>query len=457
MQEAIAALERDFKYGGQNWVIGDDQGNFGWTEAIRAPRRAAGHAPWKILPGDGSAEWGADLDMKYIPHAYNPPEGFLATANNDPIGVTDDGDPFFDEPMVDGAPLYLGWSYDPGTRVGRISKRLDALKSAGSKVSVADVQSIQADAFAEWGSALLPVLIDAATSLTDELATPGTHAELSSIATGASAAAKKVLPDVIPFLNGWTFDTPSGAAEDAPTHQQIADSQATLVTAWWINRFYEAALSDELAKIGTDLDSSYALKLLTRAATHPELLKSGIDPTTHDPSFFDDLTTPAVEGRRQIAVRALATALDEIATKLGDAPANWRWGQVHKLTLKFAVPFLDALQIPRPDEMMFAGGFPRHGYYGTVDVGSPTSRADYSFDHGPAIRFVCDLDPTGPHAKNALPGGETFDPASPHYRDQMELWRKNKTFDLAFRAAEVVASALAENAKNKLGRIHLTP
>ena len=48
-----------------------------------------------------------------------------------------------------------------------------------------------------------------------------------------------------------------------------------------------------------------------------------------------------------------------------------------------------------------------------MDVGSPTSRADYSFDHGPAIRFVCDLDPTGPHAKNALPGGETFDPASP--------------------------------------------
>ena len=77
---------------------------------------------------------------------------------------------------------------------------------------------------------------------------------------------------------------------------------------------------------------------------------------------------------------------------------------------------------------------------------------------GPAIRFVCELDPaTGPRAKNALPGGETFDPTSPHYRDQMDLWRKNRTFDLAFRAADVVASAEREHAKNQLGRIRIAP
>src|SRR5207248_7876086 len=27
MKEAVASLDRDFRYGGQNWVIGDDQGN----------------------------------------------------------------------------------------------------------------------------------------------------------------------------------------------------------------------------------------------------------------------------------------------------------------------------------------------------------------------------------------------------------------------------------------------
>src|SRR5262249_48585142 len=74
-KEAKAALDRDFKYGGQNWVIADDTGTIEWTQTIRVPRRAPGKPPWLVLPGDGSAEWGADMDPKYIPHAENPEKG----------------------------------------------------------------------------------------------------------------------------------------------------------------------------------------------------------------------------------------------------------------------------------------------------------------------------------------------------------------------------------------------
>ena len=130
VKEAVAAIDSGFLYGNQNWVIGDDQGHFGWTQYTRTPRRAPTAAPWKVMPGDGTAEWGGDMDPKYIPHAYDPAQGFIATANNDPIGVTEDGDPFFGEPMVDGAPLYLGADYDPGTRVGRITKRIQAAAAA---------------------------------------------------------------------------------------------------------------------------------------------------------------------------------------------------------------------------------------------------------------------------------------------------------------------------------------
>jgi penicillin amidase len=187
-------------------------------------------------------------------------------------------------------------------------------------------------------------------------------------------------------------------------------------------------------------------------------LKSGIDPTTHDPAFFDDLTTPEVESRRQTAVKALLRALDELAATLGNDASAWRWGQVHTLTLKFAVSIFESLQVPRLSDPMFPHGWPRHGYYGTVDVANPVSRTDFSYGSGPAIRFVCELDPDkGPRARNALPGGEAFDPSSPHYRDQIELWRKNKTFDLAFRSADVVASALVEHTKNGLGRIRIGP
>ena len=50
-----------------------------------------------------------------------------------------------------------------------------------------------------------------------------------------------------------------------------------------------------------------------------------------------------------------------------------------------------------------------------------------------------------------------LDPASPHYRDLMELWRKNKTVDLAFKEGDVAASAKSEFGKNGDGRVRFTP
>jgi penicillin amidase len=458
MKDAVAALDRDFRYGGQNWVIGDDQGNYGWTETIRVPRRAAGAAPWKVLPGGGTAEWGKDMDPKYIPHAYNPVQGFIATANNDPIGVTDDGDPFFDEPVVDGAPLYLGADYDPGTRVGRITKRINLGTAGGKKLSLDDLQSIQADATNEWGEKLAPTFLDAARALADEIATPGLHADLSTIAASASVLAKGALDPAIAAVAGWTFDTPSGVAEDNPTPAQVADSRATTVMAEWIGQFVQAALKDEIDKLGTSVGDGPQAKLLVRMCEHPELLKSGISPVTHDSNLFDDLTTTAVvESKRQIAGKAVAAALDYLARTLGADATTWRWGNLHTLTLNFIAP-LTALQIPLPSDPMYPHGFPRHGDNGTVDVGPyGLSTTSFGYTAGPAIRFVCELDPTGPKGRNVLPGGEILDTASPHYRDQLELWRKNRTYDLAFKDADVVASAQREFAKNAIGRIRFTP
>ena len=42
MKDAVAAIDAGFIYGNQNWVIGDDQGHFGWT-AVHAHAAARGH------------------------------------------------------------------------------------------------------------------------------------------------------------------------------------------------------------------------------------------------------------------------------------------------------------------------------------------------------------------------------------------------------------------------------
>ncbi len=447
--EGVASLERDFKYGGQNWVFGDDGGNIAWTQAVRAPRRPAGSPPpWKVLPGDGSADWTGDLPLRYVPHATNPAQGYVVTANADPIGTTDDGDPW-NEPVVDGAPLYLGGFYDPGTREGRATKRV----LAKEKLTLDDMSAIQADAVSEYGQHLAPTLLDAGDALLAELATPGSHPELAPLIASAQANTKATLARAVAAVRGWSFDTPAAMDEEQPTAAQLTDSLAAAVVASWTSRFAGAALGDELSLLDAPYGGEYVLKLLIRMCNHPELLATPIATATGDPVLFDRLGTPAVESKRFIAAEALLAALRDLVSRLGADPAGWRWGKLHTLALEFPAP-MDALRIPQKDDPKYGAGFPRHGGNGTVDVGyHGISTDDFTYAAGPAIRFVCELDPGGPRARNVLPGGETFDPSSPHYADQMELWRKNKAFDLAFSEADVVQSALKEKAARGLGRV----
>ena len=158
------------------------------------------------------------------------------------------------------------------------------------------------------------------------------------------------------------------------------------------------------------------------------------------------------------AAAAVLESLEKSAVKQGDDLATWRWGRVHTLQTKFFGP-VGSLFLPPDGDKSFPGGFPRHGGDGTVDVANHGADDDfYSFGNGAAIRFTCELDPVkGPVARNILPGGQIFMPGSPHYRDQMDLWRKNETRDLPFLAADVVKEATEEQATNKLGRRRFTP
>ena len=235
MQGAADAFAADFKVGGFNWVIVDDQGHIGWTQTNRIPTRPAGALPWLIMPGDGTAEWGADFPDQYIPHAFNPDAGFIATANNDPIRITAKNHPLGDAPVVNGAPLYVGAAdYDPGTRVGRITTRIKQT-AANHKLTLDDMQSIQADTISEWGQFLNPTALAAAQALAAEIATPGSNSQLSAMVAATPQATLALVSTAVTALTAWSTDTPTGVAEDSPTPAQTADSQATLIFNVWMS------------------------------------------------------------------------------------------------------------------------------------------------------------------------------------------------------------------------------
>jgi penicillin amidase len=493
-QDAKAALDQNFGYGGQNWVIGDDQGNFGWTETIRVPLRAPSttNLPWLIEPGDGTAEWGsAWMDPHYIPHAISPSKGFLATSNNDPIGTTLNDSPFIGQPMAaDGGQLYLGTYYDPGTRVGRSTKNLEAFADAGEKLTLDDMQAIQADVVTEWGQGFAPTFLNSANALLAEAAALadgggaldagsdagfGPYPALASMLLAAQAAqdggfSVALLQQAEELVSNWTFDTPSGVVDgDAGvTAQQASDSKAALVMAYWISHFAHDTLDDELAlfdptQIAINELQEEKLMLFVVQSPLPTFLKTSVSPITGDSILFDNLNTPdVIESKQMIGAQALIEALEGITQRLGDDPTQWAWGDVHTLTLNFFLgsSVAPTLNVPEPGDPTYPNGFPRHGDNGTVDVGPHgLDVTNFAYeDLGPAIRFVAELDPVnGPTGRNALPGGEIFDPTSPHYRDQMELWRKNQTFDFAYQDAAVISAAMQELQTNGIGRIRFQP
>src|SRR5439155_3692694 len=94
------------------------------------------------VPGDGRYEWAGYLPIKEKPHAYNPPAGFIATANNDLIPS---GYPHMNA---------VGFVWMDPYRWQRIAEVL----RAGKKLSLDDMMRLQTDYLSIPARQLVPLL-----------------------------------------------------------------------------------------------------------------------------------------------------------------------------------------------------------------------------------------------------------------------------------------------------------
>jgi penicillin amidase len=462
VDEAQKALDA-FGVGAQNWMLGDTSGNILWTSHANVPVRDpnafawdaknySGNLPCFILPGDGTADWTGYLAGGLVPWEKNPKAGFLSTANNDPIGNTLDNDPSNDT-LPDGTPMYLAAQYDIGFREGRIQKRI---KDHAEPFTTDDLQSIQADARSAMGSALTPALLDAIDRAEEERKTPGTHPDLTAVVTDPLYKSATILA-VRGLLDSWgkdaDYEAASGIDNDTnlPKSASGADatevmaSQATLVFNTWLVRVLGRTFGDELSKMGITYGRENKAKSFILLVKGDPAKLATFDAATGDSSLWDDIGTPAVESRHERMVRALLDALTTLEALAGPDLATYRWGAYHTVTFDAVVSIFSALAIPPPSDKIFPNGFPRHGDSFGVDssdfsfVGL-SSKPAFNYVHGPSQRFVIDMDPSGPKAFNALPGGNIWDTKSPHFRDEAEYWRRNQAHAVPFLLPDVVAA-----------------
>lgn len=126
---------------GENMIWADRQGNIGWQAVGIAPRRKT-HSGLVPVPGDGRYEWDNFLPIRSLPGKLNPPQGFLATANENNVP------PEFPNREA------VGWNWADRTRVERINEVL----ASNEKVTQKDMQQLQFDYVSIPARTLVPLL-----------------------------------------------------------------------------------------------------------------------------------------------------------------------------------------------------------------------------------------------------------------------------------------------------------
>ncbi|RDY58712.1 penicillin acylase family protein [Flagellimonas nanhaiensis] len=126
---------------GENMIWADKEGNIGWQAVGIAPVRKnfSGLVP---VPGDGRYEWDGYLPIIEKPNAYNPTEGFLATANQN---VTPEDYAHWDA---------IGFSWSDPYRGDRVNEVLGADK----KMTMEDMKALQTDYLSIPARILVPML-----------------------------------------------------------------------------------------------------------------------------------------------------------------------------------------------------------------------------------------------------------------------------------------------------------
>ena len=107
-----------------NFLFADFHGNAGYLCRGRIPVRSPANA-WLPVPGwTGEHEWQGQIPFDELPRSINPKEGYVATANNRPVG--------------DDYPHYIGIDFVPEFRVKRVTEGLLSL----AKPTVSDMAKV---------------------------------------------------------------------------------------------------------------------------------------------------------------------------------------------------------------------------------------------------------------------------------------------------------------------------
>ncbi|WP_405677497.1 penicillin acylase family protein [Streptomyces sp. NBC_00868] len=254
----------------QNMIYADTAGNIGYQTPGRIPVRKAGDSRHPVPGWTGAYDWTGYLPFDQLPTSFNPPEGYIVTANNAVVGP--------------GYPHLIGSSWGTGYR----SQRIAQLIEQGGKLDVAAMERITQDSWNGNATTLVPRLLQ--------------------VGVGPDAGPAQDL------LRDWDF---TQGADSAPA--------AYFNTVW--RELLQSAFTDRLSQAGV---KGYAYP--DGGGRWFDVVRGLLDKP--DSTWWTSAADPSVRGRDAMLRQAMERAATDLRKRLGDEPRKWRWGALHTLTLE---------------------------------------------------------------------------------------------------------------------------
>jgi penicillin amidase len=364
----------------QNLVYADTAGHIGYQAPGMIPIRSTSvpNTPpgyWPAPGWDSQYDWKGFVPFEQLPWSYDPPEGFIVTANNQVTSATGPQVPF----------LTSDWDY--GWRSSRIETLLKQSDTQGAKISPERMSEIQNDTYNGFAPTLVQSLL---------------QIDLSGDEFTQQAQT---------LLGDWDFMQPADKGRSAV--------RAAYYNAVWM-RIVEYTFNDDLPQ---DLQGNGGGRYMAAMLT---LLK---DPTN---GWWDDRRTPGlVETRDEVLRRALVQARLDLAKHLGKDPVTWSWGELHTLTEKHQV--LGGATVPDIVRRIFNRGPVELGGGSSIVNANAWNASSGTFDvtAAPSMRMVVNL-ANFDESTWVNQTGTSGHPYSAHYVDQLDAWAAGETFPWPF-------------------------
>ena len=359
-----------FSAPGQNFVYADKNGNIGYLFGGKLPKRES-TSPTFIFDGTTDKyDWKGYVNRTEIPDLLNPPQKFIATANNK---------------TLKDFKYHISNLWEPSSRIERITQIL----TSKNKHSVSDFKNYQMDQVSLYAEKMTKYILSAFANV---------------------KVTDKNLSLALELFKNWNYEMNE--------FSQVPAIYSVFYVNLLRNIYYD--------ELGDDLFNQFIFVSSIPYRSVLTILENPSHP------WFDNIKTSDYEERDHIIRRSLVDALSELEKTFSKDIKEWQWGKIHTLTHKhiFAGQFflldkfinIGPFPIGGDGTTIFNTEYPFYKAIGNYP------RFDHKpFDDilGPSMRYIFDF--SNPNEFYLiLTTGESGNVMSNHYKDMTPKWLKGE-------------------------------